>query len=198
MKSSDRQQEILQAAGSILTEGGLEQLTIKKLAIRVGVAESALYRHFSGKEEILFSLLQKLSGHLEALVATIQHEPVDTPLEKIQLLLNRHLEFLASHPHFLVAVFSEGLHEYSDTIRSSIIRIMSMMKEVLTQFMVEARDSGQVRDDVPPILLAQMLMGSIRLLLLEWRISRFDYDILPKGHQQIAYLLLLITLKPIK
>ena len=71
---------------------------------------------------------------------------------------------------------------------------MSLMRSSLVRHIQESQDAGLVRLDIPASALAQTLMGSMRLLLLEWRMSRFDYDIIPKGHQHIAHLILLITL----
>lgn len=193
MKQYNRQQNILQAAGSILAESGIEQLTIKKLAARVGLVESGLYRHFSGKEEILMSLLEELESQLESILQAIDEE-ASTPLFRVEKVLIGHLEFLANNPHFLVAVFSEGVHDYSESLRTRISRIMSLMRSSLVRHIQESQDAGLVRLDIPAGALAQTLMGSMRLLLLEWRMSRFDYDIIPKGHQHIAHLILLITL----
>ena len=41
-----RQLEIITAAGEILSESGISGLTTKKLAAKMGFAESALYRHY--------------------------------------------------------------------------------------------------------------------------------------------------------
>lgn len=194
MKQYNRQQNILQAAGSILAESGIEQLTIKNLASRVGLVESGLYRHFSGKEEILMSLLEELESQLGSILNAIDEEKAFTPLFRVEQVLTRHLEFLANNPHFLVAVFSEGVHDYSESLRTRISRIMSLMRSALVRHIQDSQDAGFVRLDIPAGTLAQALMGSMRLLLLEWRMSRFDYDIIPKGHQHIAHLILLITL----
>lgn len=49
MEIKVRQLEIIEAAGEILTESGLAGLTTKNLALKMGFAESALYRHFKSK-----------------------------------------------------------------------------------------------------------------------------------------------------
>lgn len=57
---TDRQQEIIEAACKILTASGVGGLTIKNLAKEMQFSESAIYRHFASKEEIIISLLQIL------------------------------------------------------------------------------------------------------------------------------------------
>jgi TetR/AcrR family fatty acid metabolism transcriptional regulator len=58
---SDRQLEIIEAAGKILTASGVSGLTIKNLAKEMKFSESAIYRHFTSKEEIIIALLEYLA-----------------------------------------------------------------------------------------------------------------------------------------
>lgn len=53
---SERQIEIIQATGKILTDTGVAGLTIKKLATAMQFSESAIYRHFESKEAILVAM----------------------------------------------------------------------------------------------------------------------------------------------
>ncbi len=193
MKGIERQQEILLAAGSILTEEGVDQLTIKNLASRVGIVESALYRHFAAKDDILAALLQELFDQLEKMFSDIKSNHAAPPVENVRQTLTCHLGFLADHPHFLVAIFSEGLQSYSDQIRSRIFKIMDLMRSTLTQFMEQAQQAGQVRTDLSAESAVRAMMGAMRLLFLEWRMDGFSFDIQAKGERQIAELMLLIT-----
>ena len=77
-----RQLEIIEAAGEILTQAGLAGLTTKKLAARIGFSESALYRHFKGKEEIVITMLKYLAREMdERIDKTIS--PIENPQEKL-------------------------------------------------------------------------------------------------------------------
>jgi AcrR family transcriptional regulator len=58
---SDRQIEIIEAAGKILTRSGISGLTIKNLAKEMQFSESAIYRHFTSKEEIIVAMLEYLA-----------------------------------------------------------------------------------------------------------------------------------------
>jgi len=64
MKLKPRQLEILEAAGTILSEEGIGGLTTKNIAKRVGFAESALYRHYASKEEMVAGLLEYLHHNM--------------------------------------------------------------------------------------------------------------------------------------
>jgi AcrR family transcriptional regulator len=58
MTITDRQMEIIEAAGRILTSSSTGGLTIKNLAKEMQFSESVIYRHFTGQEEIIVALLE--------------------------------------------------------------------------------------------------------------------------------------------
>ena len=55
--SSIRRREIIEAARVVITDHGMQALTIGSLARTVGVSEGAIYRHFRGKKQILSDLI---------------------------------------------------------------------------------------------------------------------------------------------
>ena len=65
MEIKERQLDIIEAAGTLLTRSGVGGLTIKNLASEMEFSESALYRHFTSKEEIIISMLQYLASKRE-------------------------------------------------------------------------------------------------------------------------------------
>jgi len=62
---TSRQIEIIDAAGKILTKLGICGLTIKNLAKELQFSESAIYRHFKSKNEIIMEMLHYLAENLE-------------------------------------------------------------------------------------------------------------------------------------
>ena len=122
---SDRQLEIIEAAGKILTASGISGLTIKNLAREMKFSESAIYRHFTSKEEIIIALLEYLANSMdERLSKAISNE--QTPEKKFINLFQNQFTFFKKNPHFVVAVFSDGLMEESQRINETILKIMQV------------------------------------------------------------------------
>jgi len=59
-----RKGEILNAALDVFAERGYNGGSMREIASRVGVSEPALYRHFSGKEEVFVALMRIGAGRL--------------------------------------------------------------------------------------------------------------------------------------
>lgn len=68
---SDRQFEIIVAAGKILSTSGVGGLTIKNLAREMGFSESAIYRHFDSKEAIIIAMLNFLAEDMDVRLSRV-------------------------------------------------------------------------------------------------------------------------------
>lgn len=58
----ERRAQVLQAAIELLDEVGLDGLTMRLLASRIGVRASALYRHYPSKQALLDAMVTHLAG----------------------------------------------------------------------------------------------------------------------------------------
>lgn len=65
MQISDRQKEIIEVSSKILLEKGIKSLTTKTVAQEMNFSESAIYRHFKNKEEIIVTMLELLFQNME-------------------------------------------------------------------------------------------------------------------------------------
>ncbi len=191
MEIRERQLEIIEAAGEILTESGLAGLTTKNLAAKMGFAESALYRHFKSKEEVIVTMLQYLAADLDKRLTGCVAK-LDDPVEKIKAVFNNQFDFFQKHPHFLVAVFSEGLLEESKQINAAIMQIMATKRKHLLPIIKQGQLEGVFETSAPAEDLLHIIMGSFRLHMLQWRITDFSFDVKQKGNKLMGSILTLL------
>jgi AcrR family transcriptional regulator len=191
MEIKERQLEIIEAAGEILTESGIAGLTTKNLAARMGFAESALYRHFKGKEEIMLTMLKYLATDMDRRLTNAARD-IESPEEKLKAVFNNQFEFFKKNPHFLVAIFSDGLLEESKSINEAILEIMGTKRKHLLQIIQQGQKQKQFTDRPSADELVHIIMGSFRLHMLQWRLSGFTFDLKLKGNKLMTNLLKLI------
>jgi len=58
------QAQVVRAALALLDEVGLDELTMRRLAERLGVKAASLYRHIRNKDELLVLLADQISGEI--------------------------------------------------------------------------------------------------------------------------------------
>lgn len=190
-KRSSRQIELIEAAGKILTKSGVGGLTTKNLAAEMNFSESAIYRHFSGKEEIITAMLNYLAENMEARYSTAC-QTAETVEKQFRCLFQNQCSFFHEHPHFVAVVFSDGLMEQSESINQAIMQVMQVKRKYLIPILTEGQAKGIFKTEINAAELASIVMGAFRLQMFQWKISGFSADIKAQGDSLINSLLTLI------
>lgn len=91
-KGEDTRAVVLGSALSLASEIGLEQVTIGRLAERVGLSKSGLFAHFNSKENLQVQLLHEaIRRFVEMVVAPALQEPRGEP--RVRALFQRWLSW---------------------------------------------------------------------------------------------------------
>jgi AcrR family transcriptional regulator len=116
-RSNKTVEEILDAASSLLEKLPFEEITTSRVAQEAGISVGALYRFYSGRQEIFDAIA---SRELEIFRAEIEHvftarQLIFSPRKSLGRVLDAYVDFLESRPHFRVLALgnhiSEGMRE---------------------------------------------------------------------------------------
>lgn len=189
---SERQLEIIASAGKILSLSGVSGLTIKNLAKEMNFSESAIYRHFASKEDIIIAMLDHLADTMDERYskAVVENQ---SPKEKFKALFQNQFSFFNSNPYFVAAVFSDGLMEHSDRINRTILKIMAVKIKHLKPIVHQGQQEGVFTNSVSSEEIIHIVIGAVRLQMFKWRSSNFKFDIESSGNVLITLLLTLIA-----
>ena len=190
-KTSKRQQEIIESAGKLLMEKGIKGLTTKNLAIEMEFSESALYRHFKNKEDIILLLIHFLSENINLRFETIL-KAENNAEEKFLALFLSQFQFFKKNPHFIVIVLSDGLMDNSEDIKKSIKKLIETNFAALKKIMTDGQESKLFNQEMEADSLVHFAMGTFRLQMLQWKLSNFNFDIEIKGMKTMTDLLTLL------
>ena|SRR5690554_2137880 len=188
---TDRQLEIIESAGKILTLSGVSGLTIKNLAKEMKFSESAIYRHFSSKEELVITLLEYLAEKLDERYTRELTNDLN-PKEKFEALFQNLFIFFKNNPHFVVAVFSDGIMDENERINAAILKIMAVKMKHLMPIIIEGQQMKVFTDAIPAEDILHIVMGSIRLQMYKWRAANFQFDNIVSGDKLIQSILTII------
>jgi AcrR family transcriptional regulator len=190
MDITPRQLEIIEAAGKILTASGVSGLTIKNLAKEMQFSESAIYRHFKSKEDIIIAMLNYLADNIDKRLANLDSSL--TPEEKFKALFAEQFRFFKLNPHFVVAVFSDGLMEESQVINEALLKLMNIKIKHLMPVIMEGQQKGIFTNAITTDELMHIIMGTFKLQMFKWRIANFEFDIKRSGENMVQSILTLI------
>ncbi len=187
----DRKEEIVQTALKLIADSGIEELTMKRIATKIGITEPALYRHFASKTEILAALVEEM--------VTIRYEMFQkafqegrTPAERISAFLTGHATLFQEQPAMTVVLFSEEIFR---TDRRFSIRIHAMMMDALERVEKEIEQgmkSGEFRKNLDARNTALLLLGGFRLLVSTWYLGGKGFSLVDRTEEFVKAALYLL------
>ena len=171
-----RQEQILQAALSLLARDGLERLSVAALARRVGLVPSALYRHFRNKDQIVDAVLALVRDRLVENVRAVRDETPDA-LDRLRRLLARHLALVRDNQALTRVVFSGDVHSGRPARRARMFAGIRAYLDKVAEIVNEGQTQGQIRPDVDPATVAQLFLGLIQPGAILWHMSDGKFDV---------------------
>lgn len=179
-----RQQEIINASLELINETGIQSLTIKNLAAKVGFAESAVYRHYKNKVQILLAILNFFDNSTEFFF-TSQLDADRNALDKIENLFMKHFNKFSSTPSLVAVIFAEEIFRNEIELSEKVTEIMSKNTSKLKIIIEHGQAADELRTDIEASHLATIVMGSLRLFVKQWQMSEFAFSLPEKGREFI-------------
>lgn len=192
MDYTARQIQIINAATELINQGGIQQLTTKALAEKMGFSEPAIYRHFKNKTDILSSLLNYFGMGLKTkMTELIQIEAKG--IEKLKQIIDFQFEHFSNHPAIVMVIFAETSFQYEEKLSIAVHHILTNKKERVVRIIQQGQKDGSIRSDVDQNQLASVFMGSMRFTILQWRLNNYSNDLKREGESLWATLEKLIS-----
>ena len=182
LELSERQREIMDVSLELIAEKGIQGLTIKNLAKKIGFSESAIYRHFENKIQILFAILDFFKENTESLFKSELNNTGDS-VTKINHLLKRQFTILSASPPLVALIFSEELFRNEEVLAAKVSEIMNSTFDILTNIIKTGQEKDEIRSDIEASHLSVMVMGSLRLFVKQWHMSNYGFNLMEKGEE---------------
>jgi len=152
----DLKASLLKEASLIIDDTGPESLSLRGLAERTGVSRSALYHHFSNKDDLLAALAAEGFCHLYRL---LDQSVQTSPREQVTKAVKGYLEFAVAHPAQYSLMFGRALwHKENET---PFQRQAKDCFRFYVSLFAQLQQSDGLWADESPLRLAQIMWSSL-------------------------------------
>ncbi len=162
MSDQETKNRILDKALDHFLQFGFSKVTMNEIAEDLGMSKKTLYQYFTGKEELLLAVLNRMhtdtAVRIDALIDDVQ---MDFP-EKLRSILGIVASFQARlTPHFLSDIQKHvpEAERCSDKFRNE------RMHQMTARLLDEGVQKGIFRNDLPVDLIALVYAGAVQTLL---------------------------------
>jgi len=192
-KLTERQEEIINTSIEIISDKGIQNMTIKNLSKAIGISEPAIYRHFASKMDILLTILSKFENYIIS-DKEIQKDHESSPIKKLEGIFSYHFDHFEKNPAFAAVVFAEEIFRDDKRLSEKISTIMKRNFEMMLLIVNEGQAKKEIRNDIDGEQIVLLIMGGLRLVVKKWKLSNRSFNIKNEGKKLWRTLHKLISL----
>ena len=162
--------DVIAQARALIEADGLEQLSLRRLADRLGVTAPALYAHVANKDDLVQAVTD---GELDAIIEHLQ-APEGDPVAALQQFCRDYVDHALAHPNLYRALAThppwQGVVEAVDPNSSKARTGLTDRFSIIYDTVADAVDRGDLRPIEPMVALLVLwtaVHGLVEVLLLE-------------------------------
>lgn len=160
-KPQTKRPVIVRAATSLFAERGIDGTSMREIADAAGVREAAIYRHFTGKDDLAREIFLSWYGWYCGELGRIVGGPGST-LDKVHQIVRHEFSAVTEHSEAFV-YFCENEARFVRNLPPEIVS----SRRVFITFIKAGQAAGEIRAG-NPALLADMLSGALCAVALTW------------------------------
>lgn len=176
----------------VISQKGLQGLTTREVAKKQGISESAIFKHYKSKNELILAVLEYFSQYDQAIIDSLDLREY-SPIEAIIFFVEAYVTYYENYPEITAITLSYGGLMCEPELRAVVYNIFSQRVNSIKFLIQEAKHKKVLSADVNPESMADLIIGLERASVLRWRMDNFSFSL--KEHTLTALRMLLDAFK---
>ena len=174
-----RRIQIKEAVKEILFFDGLQNLTTKNIAKKVGISEGTVFKHFASKKAIIDDILNDVLVELVKPLEQIARGEGNAS-SRLEKYICFHLDYLAKNKGITILLFTEASYQNDEALKKRLDETYHSLAGSFASIVRDGMAEGVWDKNISVNDLASLYMGiplsmNIELLLHEGKIKELNY-----------------------
>lgn len=144
---STTKETILAAASEIYLQEGYKGMSMRKVAMRINLSPTAIYRHFKNKEELHYEVLRTGFRTFDSYLQKAVYG--NTPMERLQLAADQFYLFATEQNKYYEILFLNMDHTVEHTVKGVLSQDAFTSLEFMKERVSECMSDGSLKQDSP-------------------------------------------------
>ncbi len=151
--------KIVSALRSLLSTKDFSSITTAEISKNAGVTEALIYKYFKDKRDLLYQILAEYLEHYMRRTE-LDLKGIKGSLNQLRKSIWTHINVYATDRVFAKILLLE-VRSFSDYYTSEPYKLVKEYSNILLRIIEAGIDDGEIRNDIAPEFIRQMIIGSI-------------------------------------
>jgi AcrR family transcriptional regulator len=161
MKLNDKQIQIIEIAERLFAERGFDGTSVRDIAHEAEVNIAMISYYFGSKEKLMEALLEWRVGEIKIRVESLIKDDRFTPLEKVNMLIDEHIERAIQKKSFHKIMVSVQVTNKNPSILKAANQVKIRNAKVIAELIKDGQKKGVFKKNIDLILMLNTLVGTV-------------------------------------
>lgn len=171
-----RREQIVSAAITLIDECGMQAVSTKEIARRLGISEGTIFNYFAKKDDLLEAALDQFSQYDDDLFLTAKMKN-SSSIDAICYYINSYSIFYENYPAIIALYQAYDVLNFGDVLTQKIKNIYSRRKQFIKDMIQDGQSKLEIKNDINSDILACIITSSVIGVYLEWRIDNRKFSL---------------------
>lgn len=148
----------------LLEKKDFSSITTAEIARMAGVTEALIYKYFKDKRDLLYQVLREYLEYYDARFE-LDVKGIKGALNKLRKVIWSHINVYATDRVFAKILLVE-VRSFPDYYTSEPYMLVKKYSKALKSIIEEGVSNGEIRDDVSPSIIRQIILGALENVCL--------------------------------
>jgi len=161
MEFNDKQIQIIEIAEQLFADRGFDGTSVRDIAHEAGVNIAMISYYFGSKEKLMEALLEWRVGEIKIRVESLIKDDRYTPLEKVNMLIDEHIERAMQKQSFHKIMVSVQVTNKNPSILKAANQVKIRNAKVIAELIKDGQKKGVFKKNIDLILMLNTLVGTV-------------------------------------
>lgn len=172
MKFSEKQVQIMEIAEQLFADKGYDGTSVRDIADEAGVNVAMISYYFGSKEKLMESLFELRLGNLKMRVESLLKDESLTPIEKVNMLLEEHIERVMQKQNFYrIMVFVQVVNR-NQAILQAVNTLKIRNAEIVSELIKDGQKKGVFKEEIDVVLMLNTMVGVVSQTMMSQQYYR--------------------------
>ena len=173
-----RQSQIVDAAMALMVKSGSDHVTVKRIAMEVGISQAAVYRHFRSKNDILSNLIDHVRDNLLEDIEKGRNNDKDSSTPGVvDRTIRAHLSAVADRKGVSFLVLADIVSMGDPKLNGKASEAIRQYTAGIADLLREGIKTGEIRGSLDIEAAASILFDLVHGMVSVWTLGDRDFPL---------------------
>jgi len=161
MKFNEKQLQIIETAEKLFADKGFKGTSVRDIAEEAGINVAMISYYFGSKVQLMEAIFEVRIGTVQMRIEDLLKDDTMTPLQKINMLVDEHVERVSQKECFYKILITEQLINKNPAVIQAVSQLKMRNAELVGQLIKEGQKKGVFKKKIDLILMLNTLVGTV-------------------------------------